>query len=285
MSSNIPIIFNQGSWVGGNKFRFTFTNAINLQDYQIGLSSLCMYNSFFNILTTAYITITWQGVAYRCSFPPGFYSVEDINLYLGNFCLSNKLYATDSATSTIEKFFNIQTNTTYYNVNISFYPVQQNSAGTLVIPTGAAWVFDGLTPQISFDSNFSPLLGFPANSIILPDPSATFITASSSFTPQINLVTNVTLRSNVLNIPSSLPTNVLGSVAVTSSLGAQFSLGVTNVLYSDCMASTFQYIDLDLYSQDTNFPLNVGTVMMDSNLLITLSMKRKILKMPNIGPR
>jgi len=68
---------------------------------KLSLYSFSMYNSFYNISQAQYgnsnITFTWfDGSVYNWVIPDGYYSLSDLNLWLQQQFILNKLYCVNS---------------------------------------------------------------------------------------------------------------------------------------------------------------------------------------------
>lgn len=293
MSGQSLIVLNQSNLVEGtNCFRYVFNHGTDLSDFQVGLSSISLMNCFFNINAPTKVTLTFAFGVYVCPFPPGSYSVEDITNMINNFCIENSLYLVNTVSGQKDSFFGLINNSAYYSVqlNIAAMPsAAAAAAASFAPPDAATWTFppdESYFPTIDLGNVISNLVGLTAG----PYPSAAAAAAAggvyyqtlSNVCPQMSPITSVILRSNLLmNSISTLPNDVLTSVPIQGSIGEQFSLGVTNVLYSDIRSGQLPYVEVSLWSQDPNFALTwsknmSASVLKDPNVLICLSLKRKL---------
>ena len=96
------LIINSSNYVtgSGNKFVYRFPNTVSFHaGSSIGVSSISMYNSTFNIESSRgnnVINIIWLGTTYILTFEDGYYSVSDINFRIQQFCILNNLYVTSN---------------------------------------------------------------------------------------------------------------------------------------------------------------------------------------------
>jgi hypothetical protein len=95
-----------------------------------------MYNSFYNISQAQYgksnITFTWfDGSVYNWVIPDGYYSLSDLNLWLQQQFILNKLYCVNSNNSQNIYFTVFQTNSVLYKAQIDVYFVPSSANATL----------------------------------------------------------------------------------------------------------------------------------------------------------
>jgi hypothetical protein len=110
--------------------------------------------------------------------------VEDVNFSLQTFFINNGF---DSSTQQRVYFYDIQTNSSLYKVQLSAYKIEQNLEGTL-IPQGD-WTFDGSVPQLVIPENSSLQQFFGLTSGVYPSNGtsvSTLITSTSA--PDINQI-------------------------------------------------------------------------------------------------
>jgi hypothetical protein len=96
------ISINSTQYVGNNLYRLKLPKAVEFKKGdKLSLYSFSMYNSFYNISQTQYqntnIQFTWfDGTVYNWTIPDGYYSLSDLNLFLQQQFVLNKLYCVNS---------------------------------------------------------------------------------------------------------------------------------------------------------------------------------------------
>ena len=123
------LIINSSNYVtgSGNKFVYRFPNTVSFQaGSSIGVSSISMYNSTFNIESSRgnnVINIIWLGTTYILTFEDGYYSVSDINFRIQQFCILNNLYVTSNSGANIVYFIELVVNSVRYSTQINVYAI------------------------------------------------------------------------------------------------------------------------------------------------------------------
>ncbi len=109
------ISINSTHYVGNNLYRLKLPKAVEFKKGdKLSLYSFSMYNSFYNISQSQYqntnITFTWfNGDIYNWTIPDGYYSLSDLNLWLQQRFILNKLYCVNSNNSQNIYFVRFQT--------------------------------------------------------------------------------------------------------------------------------------------------------------------------------
>ena len=99
------ISINTTHYVSNNLYRLKLLKAVEFKKGdKLSLYSFSMYNSFYNISASQYgnsnITFTWfNGTIYNWVIPDGYYSLSDLNLWLQQQFILNKLYCVNSNNS------------------------------------------------------------------------------------------------------------------------------------------------------------------------------------------
>jgi hypothetical protein len=184
-SSNIILSSVENIAPERNKLTLRFpTNYVSRGD-SIGLVSLSMYYSFFNLTATfnnLSCSYTWtDGVVYPVLFPAGFYSVDDLSGFIQFVMHANDHYLLDENSNPVY-YFKMEINLIYYTVTATFTPIPT------VLPYG--WTnpknitLSGTSPQLNtLNNNWGRLIGFPASSVYPPIrvPVSTRINVSCSW--------------------------------------------------------------------------------------------------------
>jgi hypothetical protein len=106
----------------------------------------------------------------------------------------------------------------------------ESQASTLgyIKPVDASWDYptEPVRPSLSFNQSFGNLIGQTFGTYP-PTASLTNVQFSSTQTPKISPVDSLKLTCNLVNSKYSIPSNVLFTVSISSSLGS--------VLYADSL--------------------------------------------------
>ena len=114
----------------------------------VGLASLSMYNSTFNITSARgnnVISFIWNvgtPVTYTWTIPDGYYSVSDLNYYIQNQCIASNLYCI-SGTNFVY-FLELETNPVRYSIQLNSYDIPTTTEATALgytKSTSATWGF------------------------------------------------------------------------------------------------------------------------------------------------
>jgi hypothetical protein len=128
---------------------------------KLSLYSFSMYNSFYNISASQYgnsnITFTWfDNTVYNWTIPDGYYSLSDLNLWLQQQFILNKLYCVNSNNSQNIYFVVFQTNSVLYKAQIDVYYMPSATNAALYgyqIPSGATWTFPASNTMVTLTIN------------------------------------------------------------------------------------------------------------------------------------
>ena len=121
------ISINTTHYVSNNMYRLKLPKAVEFKKGdKLSLYSFSMYNSFYNISASQYgntnITFTWfDGTIYNWTIPDGYYSLSDLNLWLQQQFILNKLYCVNSNNSQNIYFTVFQTNSVLYKAQIDVF--------------------------------------------------------------------------------------------------------------------------------------------------------------------
>jgi hypothetical protein len=144
------ISINSTHYVGNNLYRLKLPKAVEFKKGdKLSLYSFSMYNSFYNISASQYgnsiITFTWfNGTIYNWTIPNGYYSLSDLNLWLQQQFILNKLYCVNSNNSQNIYLVTFQTNSVLYKAQIDVYFMPSATNAGLYgykKPEGATWNF------------------------------------------------------------------------------------------------------------------------------------------------
>lgn len=285
MSSN-TLILNSRNIVGfnNNTFQYNFKNngfTIPINS-EISVSSIQMPYSWYNVSTfyqNQNFRIIWptidttQTINYNVVLDDGFYTVDDIQNFIEQFCITNKLYLIN-ANGDYVYYINLNYNLSAYKIQLILEPVPvslpvgyTSPVGFPAFPTNSG----GRTPRFQvLDDLFGRLIGFNVGI----SPPATITTASydklSDYTPLGSNVNSIIVRCNVISNDVSMPSDILDSFGIPT--GSNFG---SNIVYEPSFQKwvtiregTYSSMILTIQDQDFN-----DIKILDPNSVITLIIK------------
>ena len=230
-------------------------------------------NKTFSLIFPAAATT----VTYSFVLPDGFYTVNDINYFIQQTCISNGAYLIDSALNNVY-FTNIAYNATYYSIQVLLFSVP-TTIGTYTRPatglystTGTGLPTTAYTPRLVIPTSGSigTIIGFASGTF----PAAQTTTSQSllsTLTPIGTTVNSLIMQCSLVSNRVTVPSDILDSMPITNT-----AFG-TNIVY-DPSFEKFVNIANGTYSgftvtfRDQN--LN-DIYAKDPNTSITLMIRRK----------
>jgi hypothetical protein len=266
--------------IGSNVYRLPLVSNPDLTGCKIGIQSLSLYNSTFNI-TAAYgnnnLNISFPNngtpIVIDCLFNDGYYSSSDMNFFIQHQCILNKLYATNAAGQNVY-FCEILQNPVRYALQLNTYPIPLAAtalANGWVLPTGSklAWATTAplsVSPIVTFTQPFGNLLGLSATGIYGGLTTADNYISTS--TPNINIVDSYVLRCNLLNNSYASPNDLFFSIPLTSSIGSLISMPPSDLVMCDIASNQYSFIQITFCDQNFN-----NLQMQDKEINIVLAMQ------------
>jgi hypothetical protein len=245
----------------------------------VAIHSLQMYYSWYNINAQLYnnhqFSYRWWNSNGALStirsveIPNGYYTVQELSLFLQSEMLKNGHYLNDDAG---KKYFFIEfvENPTYYSVQLNMLPMYST------LPTGWSkggnWQLPSTqqTAQVTILStgNFKDIIGFnPGN--YPPSTRSTLYQKTSDYAPQISPISSLVLRCNIARNSNALPDDIVYSFSSGSTVWGGIINEKPNELYfSPVLNGTFDKLELTFLDQNFN-PVDI----IDPNILITLVVK------------
>jgi hypothetical protein len=273
------IIINSSNLVSGttNTYQYNFPTSVQFKDgAEVGVSQISMYNSSFNVSVSRSnntITLIWNAATpttYTFTLPDGYYSVADLNSFLQQQCILNKLYVT-SSTGNYVYFAEFQTNAVRYAVSTNLYPIPTAAQATTLgytIPSGATWTFPAAAacPQFTITTGFGALIGLSAGNYPSSATSTTAVQQISNITPNINPVNSYVLTCNLVNSNVSIPPTILFSIPINAGIGEQLNFSPSQIVFNRIAPNVYSFIRIQVLDQLLNpTPLN------DTNLVLILA--------------
>lgn len=285
MSSN-TLILNNRNIIGSNNntFQYNFKNngfSIPVGS-EISVSSIQLPYSWYNVSTfyqNQNFRIIWptidasQTINYNIVLDNGFYTVNDIQNFIEQFCIANNLYLIN-ANGDYVYYINLNYNLTAYKIQLILEPVPvslpvgyTSPVGFPAFPTNSG----GRTPRFQvLDDLFGRLIGFNVGI----SPPATITTVSydklSDYTSLGSNVNSIIVRCNVISNDVSMPSDILDSFGIPT--GSNFG---SNIVYEPSFQKwvtiregTYSSMILNVQDQDFN-----DIKILDPNTVITLIIK------------
>jgi hypothetical protein len=269
------IIINSSNYIqgSGNRFVYNFpqTSYFSIGS-GIGVSNIAIYNSIQNITEKRgnnKITLNFLGVDYIFIIPDGYYSVSDLNFFIQNRCIINNLYVTANDGADNVYFLELAINSIRYSTSLNLYAIptaSQASALGYIKPSGATWDYptEPVCPSLTFSQAFGNLIGLTFGTYP-QTASSTNIQFLSTQTPKISPVDSLILTCNLVNSKYSIPSNVLFTVPISSSLGSLINVNISSIIFNDILPQNFSSLEITIFDQLFN-----PVILLDTEVTITL---------------
>jgi hypothetical protein len=179
------------------------------------------------------------------------------------------LYVTANNGSDNVYFVEIVINSIRYSTSMNFYAIPTEAEASdlgYVKPTDATWNYPDTPkcPTLSFNQQFGNLLGQTFGSYP-PSDSSTNIQYLSIQTPVISPVDSLILTCNLISSKYSIPSNILFTVPISSSLGSLIKTNISSIVYNDVLPQHFSSLEITVYDQLFN-----SVILQDKELTLTL---------------
>jgi len=274
MANNVNYTLNSSMYDPVRKlFSYKLPIQQDFRSRKVSMVYCSIYKQFFNI-TKAYnnntFSITWiNGTVYNFTFPDGYYEISDINAYITYEMFQNGLYCNNSSASVqIINFIQLLVNATQYGSQLNMYPVPTASQAIALgytLPAGSTWAFPSVAkcPTITFSTNFGLLFGFVTGTY-----GGASVTTSlySTICPQISLVNNLIILTNLINSSYTTPSNVLTAMPVVGAFGSLLVQSNGQLLYNNIASNMFSEITVSFSDQNLN-----ALAILDTEICIILS--------------
>ena len=232
------------------------------------------YNNktFSLIFPTAATTVTYSFV-----LPDGFYTVNDINYFIQQTCISNGAYLIDSSANNVY-FTNMAYNATYYSIQVLLFSVP-TTIGTYTRPatglystTGTGLPATAYTPQLVIPTSGSigTIIGFASGTF----PAAQTVTSQSllsTLTPIGTTVNSLVMQCSLVSNRVTVPSDILDSMPITNtSFGSNIVYDPSFEKFVHIANGTYNGFTITFRDQNLN-----DIYAKDPNASITLMIRRK----------
>lgn len=301
MSTNV--LFTGSNLVGSNRLKYNFPSPLSLQNMEVSLTNLSIYNSWPNCsaaLGTNFLQLkfptSWSApttpnwTTYDITIDDSFLNFDDLSFMIQAFCISRGLYLRNSVTGTNIYFVSLIANTARYacQLNVYYLPTaSQATALNWVIPSGSPLVLATSSrvyaPQWIISTNFNRIIGFspgtyPAVAKTIAGQTSSNYTVSaassalSDLCPQVNAVSGIIIRCSLIQSDGfSIPNDILQLVPITAAYSAlnQYSNPSESSYATIINNKSFSSITLDFYDQDMRI-----LPIFDTQLGLTLNIRK-----------
>lgn len=250
---------------GNNQFKniydYQFPNNINFKDGDsIGLASLSMYNSFFNIRsalgnnTFSYVWNAATPTTHNITLDDGFYDIASLNYKIQYEMILNDHYMIDSAGDYVY-YIELVLNSVVNGTRFNFTPIPNSSEATALSytqPSGSSWVLPTVKKcaEIIISSSFGVLFGFESGTY--PSVTSDFIVVKNTLSGEIQQVNSIFLTCNLVNSPISNPPNIIGAIPLKSSFGSLIQYESSERVHQKIFPGNYKNLTITLYDQSMN---------------------------------
>ena len=273
---SVQLILNRSNYDSNSKrFIYRFNGSKKFEDYEVGLSTLNIYNSFYNI-SAAYgnnrFVFEFLGTNYTFVLSDGYYDISQLNLFLQNQCIINGLYLIDDMNNYVY-YCEFVINEVEYGVNVVFYPVPTSLPTDWTVPFAASWSFPvtAQTPSITIGTNIGKIFGLTANTYPVGGPYTTTKTVKNNIVPELHTASSVILTCSLINnIGYSNPTNIFYTFGFTEDFGQLIKINPPDIIYSHVINTQHSDFTIQLLDQNLNI-IN----LLDTDVVITVVLREK----------
>ena len=261
-------------------FKYNFINGgFTCKDYEMCVSSVTLPYSFYNV-SSFYSNKTFSlifptaatTVQYDITLPDGFYTVNDINSYIQQVCVSNGAYLIDSSGNYVY-FVQLVYNIAYYSVQLLTFLVP-NAIGTYTRPSSGIYSSTGTglpstasTPQLVLASSGSikGIIGFAAGTFP-PTTQTSSWNTSSTLTPVGSTVNSIIMQCSLVHNACTTPSDILDSMPIKdTSFGSNITYDPSFEKFISISDGTFNSFNFSFRDQSLN-----EIYARDPNVSITL---------------
>jgi|688.fasta_scaffold550733_1 hypothetical protein len=293
------IVLNQNNIVQdgqNNKLVYKFPNSVNLTDKYIAVSSISMYYSWFNILSTSVnntLSYTWTvgGVTttYTLVIPDGLYEIADINSFIQWSCIQNGTYLINNSGSNVY-YIELLVNASRYAIQLNTFQVPTSLPTGWTAPSNfAGFPTQTFNPIVTFPANFNKIVGYPSNfasnnnvnnAYTPPTPTSSnnyvakdgagTLSYLSNTSPQVQPNNNVLFSVSNINNPYAQPSSIIYSLNPNVNIGEQIYVTPPNFMWNKLIDGTYNEIRLTFLGTNLQ-PLIIN----DPNMTILLTIRDK----------
>lgn len=240
---------------------------------KIAISSITIPYSWFNVTTNNRLIILWHtGVEYTVTFDPGFYSATDLNGFLEQYFIAQRMYLIDASGNYVY-YMKILYNVVYYSVQVLLYPIPIALPSGLSEPVGGFLggfpTPDPISPRfnIPLTASIGSIIGYLGQSpgVYYGNGGTSSLSLLSNTIPVGSQVNSIIVRATICDNPVVNPTDILDSFPITSSFGENINYVPNTTKWIKAKPGRYSNLIVSFFDQNLN-----ALPIRDSNLLITL---------------
>jgi hypothetical protein len=274
------LVLNSNNVVAGSNnttYQYKFSrNMIIKDEAEMAISSVTIPYSWYNItaryannVMSFYFPTTAGYVAEQIVFDDGYYSVVDINARIQQECI-NEGYYLINASGQYVYYLTLLYNPTTYGVQLICQPVPTSLPSGWSQPSNwNGFPTTTLVPILQVDTaEFGKLIGFTTG---LYPPNYSTITnynVLNTFTPIGSNINNLIIRSSLVDNEIGFPTDIVDSMAITSTFGSNINYVPPVLKWVKLSAGIYQYFNITFVDQNLN-----NIYALDNNVCITLMIR------------
>ena len=278
---SLTIILNSNNVVNnGLNTQFTYAfpqGGFKIEkDAEMCISNLTIPYSWYNVNAQYYNNASFSYnfpdangdmITFNVNLPNGYYTTADINQYLQTQFISNNQYLVN-ADGQYVYYMEMITNPTYYAIQVICYALPTSLPSGYTNPAYMAFPPTTKTPQlVILNNNFGNLIGYSSGSYPTT-PQTSNQSFLSNGVPNATPVNSLILRTNLVDNPVSMPSDILDSIPITSEFGFNITYEPTFGKFIKIKKGNYAFMTLTIYDQNLN-PVPAR----DPNSLITLLLR------------
>lgn len=293
------IVINSSNVVSdgsNNSYVYNFPNSVSLKDKYIAVSSISMYYSWFNIMSSSNnntFSYTWTSgtttTTYNIVIPDGLYNITDINAYIQYVCIINGTYLISSTGDNVY-YFELLVNPNRYAIQLNTFLVPTSLPSGYTTPSNfAGFPTTSFNPIVSFPQYFNQIIGYSANfasnnnvnnayippvssqsnNYVSKDGVGTLSYLSNTY-PNVQPNSSIYLAISNLNNPYSQPSSIIYSISPTVGIGEQIVERPPNFMWNKMIDGTYNQLRLHFLGINKQ-PIQIN----DPSLTIILTIRDK----------
>jgi hypothetical protein len=279
-----------------NTFVYNFPNSMVLKDKYIAVSTVTMYYSWFNILSSYQnnrFSYTWTvgGVSttYNVVIPDGLYNISDINSYLQWTMINNGTYLINGSGDNVY-YAEMIVNPNRYAIQINTFQVPTSLPSGFSIPTNfVGYPTQTFNPIVTIPQFFNDIIGYTAgfasngninnayipptasisNNYVSKDGAGTLSYLSNKY-PNVQPNSSIFLSISNINNPYSQPSSIIYSITPTVAIGEQVIERPPNFMWNKMIDGTYNQLRIQFLGID-KAPIPLA----DPNITVILTIRDK----------
>jgi hypothetical protein len=274
------LVLNSNNVVAGSNnttYQYKFSRNMMIKDEaEMAISSVTIPYSWYNItaryannIVAIYFPVTFGSAPLSITFDDGFYTVTDINARIQQECIKEGFYLINASGQYVY-YLTLLYNPTTYGVQLICQPVPTSLPAGWSAP--ANWNGYPPTPTtpnlIITNAEFGKLIGFTTGTYPSSVSFPTYYNVLNTFTPVGSNINNLIVRSSLVDNEIGFPTDIVDSLAITSSFGENINYVPPVLKWVKISAGIYQYFNITFVDQNLN-----SIYALDNNVCITLMIK------------